>query len=93
VQIYDHDNVGIGFRGLVFWHSGETYTLGQQTNGFTDLYNSAFVCPAEGPYALNSGEFEGFVFTAFQVLLVRPTEGLPALFDCVLTSAGVLLVM
>jgi hypothetical protein len=76
VQIYDHENDGIAFHGLWFWHSG-AFALGEQTNGFTDLkWDSGFVVPAEGRYELNNGEEGGFVFTAFQVLLVRPVEGL-----------------
>jgi hypothetical protein len=60
---------------LFFWHSGETYALGEQTIGYTDL-EYGFVEPAERRYALNNGVQDGFVFTAFQVLLVSPTEGL-----------------
>jgi hypothetical protein len=77
-QICDHDIYGFIFYGLVFRRQGETFVLGEQTNGFTDLGEgrSGFVEPAEGPYALNNGEKYGFVFTAFQVLLVKPVDGL-----------------
>jgi hypothetical protein len=75
-QVIDHDNYGISFDGLVFWQAGRAFALGEQTTGFTDLNLGTFVKPAEGRYALNNGEYGGFVFTAFQVLLVRPTEGL-----------------
>jgi hypothetical protein len=75
VQIYDHDDVGLAFSGLWFWWDGKTFALGEQTNGYTDLEGRSFVEPAEGPYALNSGENRDFVFTAFQVLLVRPVDG------------------
>jgi hypothetical protein len=75
VQICDHDNFGIAFSGLYFCHSGTTYALGEQTNGWTNL-GGGFMYSAEGRHALNNGEEKGFVFTAFQVLLVRPVEGL-----------------
>jgi hypothetical protein len=77
MQIFDNEDVGIAFNGLRFWHSGETYTLGELTNGDTDLdeYNG-FVCPAEGRYALNNGDEKGFAFNAFQVLQVTPVKGL-----------------
>jgi hypothetical protein len=76
VQIGDRDDVGIGFAGLWFWRDGFTYALGTETNGWTNLSEQAsgFVCPAEGRYALNNGEEKGFVFTAFQVLQVKPIE-------------------
>jgi hypothetical protein len=69
---------------LLFWHSG-TYVLGQLTNGYTNVISS-FVTPAEGPHALNNGVYGNFAFTAFQVLLVRPVEGLCASLLLNLTS-------
>jgi hypothetical protein len=68
----------ITFCGLSFWHSGQTFALGRRTNGDTNVGDS-FTQPAEGRCALNNGDPNGFVFTAFQVLLVRPIEGLCAL--------------
>jgi hypothetical protein len=52
--------------------------LGQLTNGLTAVGRS-FAKPEQGRFALSNGDSSGFVFTAFQVLLVRPTEGL---WDC-----------
>jgi hypothetical protein len=76
LQTFDRDDVGISFSGLFFWHL-HRYALGQPTNGLiTDLKSRSFVVPAEELYALTNGERGGFVFSAFQVLLVRPVEGL-----------------
>jgi hypothetical protein len=78
--VFDNDGFGICFgKGdLVFWYT-EPHALGEATNGFTSIEDRHFFEPEDGPRALNSGQLEGFVFTAFQVLLVRPTEGLCAL--------------
>jgi hypothetical protein len=58
---------------LCFWHSS-TSALDQYNNGYTHV-GSSFVEPAEGPSALNNGEERDMVFTAFQVLLVKPVDG------------------
>jgi hypothetical protein len=73
MQLNDNRDFGASFVGLNFWQYGNTYGLGELTNGCNDLhaYSSGFLCPD-----FSNGEFSGFVFTAFQVLLVRPTEGL-----------------
>jgi hypothetical protein len=70
----DHYGLYFGLSDLSFWRF-RSFALGQETNGSTHA-GSSFVQPSEGPYALNNGEQKGFVFTAFQVLLVRPTDGL-----------------
>jgi hypothetical protein len=77
VQIFDADDNAVSFNmgTLCFWHT-KTFALGQQTNGFNNNIGFGFLRTDEGPYALNSGKYGGFVFTAFQVLLVRPVEGL-----------------
>jgi hypothetical protein len=72
------DEYGIAFGDgfdLIFWYN-KNYALGQRINGYTTVTGDSFAQPAEGPHALNNGEEDSFVFTAFQVLLVRPTEGL-----------------
>jgi hypothetical protein len=76
MQLCDDDDFGINFGGgdLFFWHHN-TYELGQPTNGSNQI-SFHFVEPAEGPCALNNGEYGGFVLTAFQVLLVRHFDGL-----------------
>jgi hypothetical protein len=84
-QIYDTDNYGLHFGGggdLGFWYR-HSFALGQRTNGCTHV-GSSFVTPAEGPFALNNGEQEDFVFAAFQVLLVRPVDGLHLRFGVLL---------
>jgi hypothetical protein len=77
--VLDGDAFGIHFGSddLCFCPT-KSCALGEQTNGYTDVGYS-FVPEAvsdEGSYALNNGEKAGFVFTAFQVLLVKPVEGL-----------------
>jgi hypothetical protein len=75
-QTFEQNSSGLRFgrADLCFWDYG-TYKLGQETNGYTHLGHS-FAVPAEGPFALNNGERAGFVFTAFQVLLVKSADGL-----------------
>jgi hypothetical protein len=60
-----------GGTDLRFWYNNN-YALGQKTNGYTNVGGS-FEQPDEGPYALNNGEMNGFVFTSFHILLVKPT--------------------
>jgi hypothetical protein len=81
MQVFDYDEYGLVFGGgfdLCFWHTN-AYALGEENNGYNyvgDLMLSCFVRPAEGPQSLNNGERSGFVFSAFQVLLVKPVDGL-----------------
>jgi hypothetical protein len=90
VQINDNDDVGIAFRGLLFWRAGKTYALGEQTNGFTEII-LCFERLAEGRYALNNGEEDGIVITAFQVLQVKAIFEYVCLLQRYVVKMGVVL--
>jgi hypothetical protein len=76
-QTFDRDDFGVSFCDMCFWQTN-AYALGEQTNGASYVGGmfSGFASSVEGPCALSNGERDGFVYTAFQVLLVKPIEGL-----------------
>jgi hypothetical protein len=69
--------MALGFLSAeVTYCSGtRAFALGQLTNGLTAVGRS-FAKSDQVRFALSNGDSSGFVFIAFQVLLVRPTEGL-----------------
>jgi hypothetical protein len=76
MQTYDSEISGLYFGAgdMCFWYN-RISKLGMPTNGGTNS-GSSFVRPDEGRSALNNGERDITVLTAFQVLLVKPVEGL-----------------